>query len=255
MKKQSSHSIDRGSSRRRVILQRIAKISALVGVVVLGLLPARVSRAQDVQITFAGNYDTGNQTEYGTRGSAVSFSYSILYDTSVGPSYVHAVGDSLGGGYTAGDPMYGFPVAGIVSTGLTVGSGADAFTFAIPATVQMGSPSFLDADPAALWFNTNIDDLTTPTAGTFNLLSEPGDQINQLIVGAFVASGPSPGPVVFLNDGGFLAEGDNEAPVTLESITLTPVPEPTTAALLSMSLFALLRRRPRNKMSPECAAV
>ncbi|MGA3068345.1 MAG: PEP-CTERM sorting domain-containing protein [Tepidisphaeraceae bacterium] len=38
-------------------------------------------------------------------------------------------------------------------------------------------------------------------------------------------------------------------------IAFASVPEPTTAGLMSLSLFALLRRRPRNKMSPECAAV
>jgi hypothetical protein len=93
----------------------IRLLTAAAVLTLMSLVSARATEASIITLDFTGTYDTGTTTIFGQTGSAVPFSYSITYDTSLAPIVNFLAAGSSVGGATVVDDLYGYSKSGITA--------------------------------------------------------------------------------------------------------------------------------------------
>lgn len=204
-------------------------LTAVAVLTLMSLVPARATEAGIITLDFTGTYDTGSQTVFGEKGSAVPFSYSITYDTSLsGAGNFLLAGSSVGGAVTAED-IYGYSKDGIIALSATFGT----HTFTPDMLRRTEIFTGVGAD---IWFNTNLDSAApTKVWAWFN------DGFNNLFIGG-INFGFS--TIAFSNKTTINEAGSSEVAgtYTMSQDSPTTVPEPTSMLLLGTGLLALAAR-------------
>jgi hypothetical protein len=191
----------------------------------LGALVASPAHAAPVTLSFSGTYDIQGTTIFGLSGPAVPYYFEITYDPALdtNASFI-ATGDPIGGATTTHD-WYGYSASGIVATSLTFGTQ----TWTAADLIPQSAGGFA----ADLWFDTDIS-LSAPTRSW--LFFQDSDGSLTLGVGAADASN------VFLRQVSTISAANGAAQAPMVIGPATPVPEPSTLALLAVGLLGAARR-------------
>ncbi len=194
---------------------------------------AACAQAGVVQLDFTGTYDTAGSTVFGQSGSAVSYHYTISYDTALNTNSLHvASGDPLGA-ETAANDFYGYAKSGIVASSLTFGTQTWTAADLLERTLAPG----ISAD---LWFDTDIS-VGAPTLAYVFLSNASGS----LMLGGAQSDGSSVNlqgdATVTDTRGGSYSLGRGPMDITLADAGGT-LPEPGTLALVACGLLAAARR-------------
>jgi PEP-CTERM motif len=215
---------------------RVRFAQSLVACFVLAFvtLTSGTARAAVITLEFSGTYDTGGNVIFGESGAAVPFSYLLTYDTALDTNNVFiAAGTDLGGNPALHD-FYGYSGSGIVSSSFTFGTQTWTAADINPRIVGgFAADFFLDTDLA----------VAIPTRSALTL-ERSGVGTLTLGVPALGGSGVFLRTVSEIQDS---ALGTTAlAPMQITAVPVsTPVPEPTSIALLATGLGAFVFHRRR----------
>jgi hypothetical protein len=227
----------RGGVAQNGDLMRIRLATSLTAAAVLMLSLATTARPADAAVItfeFTGTYDTLSKEVFGENGAAVPYSYSFTYDTSLGAQTAF-----IAAGSDVAHDFYGYSAAGIVASNLTFGNAT--------WTPDGISPLYAAGHTADFWVDTDLT-VAAPTLlwaifesdlGSLRL----GNPRYQVSSGLFLTSIST---LAKINNFKFTdAIGD----MTMETSTMTPVPEPASLLFVSGGLLGLVARARRSKKS------
>ncbi|MGJ3242760.1 MAG: PEP-CTERM sorting domain-containing protein [Opitutales bacterium] len=194
-------------------------------------LPASV-----VNLTFTGTVDTDSETVFGETGSAVPFSFSMTYDTSLDTNTTFvAQGDNMGSSTLEND-FYGYSASGITAVDLSFGTGSWASGDLNARIPEAG----FNAD---FWADTDLA-IATPTRVWIYFSN--GDGVLEL------GGGSGGGGTLRMDAGEISIEddaGDSSGFSSNLSIGTAAIPEPRTYAVMAgLLVLGLAMRRRRRKV-------
>ena len=189
------------------------------------------TQAAVVQLSFSGTYDTAGGTAFGLSGSAVPYSYQLIYDTSLNTSpWFFATGASLGTDVTT-DEWFGYSGSGIVSSSLTFGTETWSASSLNPRIPAVG----VSAD---IWFDTDISQAAPSLC--WMEFSQGGTNLQ-------IGGGAASSVEIFMSPISYIFDPSFPPGTYSSDMSIVVVPEPSAGLLGGVGLTFLLRRRARGK--------
>lgn len=196
---------------------------------------ASATQAVVVNINLSGTYDTNGDSVFGLTGSAVPFSYDMVYDTDLDDnSFFFASGSNIGP-FEAIHDWYGYSDSGIVSSNFTFGTHTFPMSAISPRTITSGVSAHFWTDA----------DIATSTPNHFWMSIYDGS--DELVFDGAAADETYLWMYQGLSD---IIDDDEGSDGNSENmtITVTPVPEPTTLAVFGLGALWFARNRTRKAL-------